>query len=125
MWLLNRNIRSNLCEHIKILKGNFLDQSKELLDNQIRFDGIYSNPPLKTGHKYLLELFERAFQLLSPHGIVQYVHKKSLGANGFLNKLKKLEPNWNYHIVRKVSGFFIILISPMALDLSEFEEYFA
>ncbi len=120
LWLLNRNIIANNCKKIEIMKGDFLQTIEKVLHNQqeptsFKFSAIYTNPPLKLGHKYLLKLFEKAFNLLNtedPTSFVQYVHKKSLGAQGFMKKVKKLRPNWHFHIIKKVSGYFIILVSP-------------
>jgi 16S rRNA (guanine1207-N2)-methyltransferase len=113
LWLLRKNLKHNDCNDIIILKGNFLDQIKDLQSQNIRFQAIYTNPPLKVGHETMLELFHAAMNLLSPTGFIQYVHKKKLGAEAFLEKLKKLKPSWNYNIMKKRGGYHIIVISPI------------
>ena len=110
-WLLNRNIILNKCTNIEIMKGDFTTSYNRFKKREITFDAVYSNPPLKIGHKKMMEIFNKIIDLLSPIGFVQYVHKKRLGAEGFLDKLKDIHSNLYFNLVEKTGGFNIYLIS--------------
>ncbi|TFH30001.1 MAG: methyltransferase domain-containing protein [Promethearchaeota archaeon] len=116
VWLLNRNIQANNCDHIKVLSGDFQETGFLLLESGIKFDAIYSNPPLKTGHENMLAMFEMATRLLKPEGFIMYVHKKQLGAEGFQTKLHALHPDWVIETVKKQAGFHIIVFSPQSIE---------
>jgi len=127
--LLTRNIVENKAQGITVIKGDFSNTSVELLEKNIRFGAIYCNPPLKSGHDKILDLFEKAMKLITPTGFIQYVHKKSLGAEGFLEKLKTLQPTWFFKIIRKKGGFYVIVGSPIDFvqesgDKDDLEAYF-
>jgi 16S rRNA (guanine1207-N2)-methyltransferase len=111
--LLTRNIVENKAEGIRVLKGDFSDTAKELHDSNVRLGVVYCNPPLKAGHEKMLEIFQNAMNLLEPFGFIQYVHKKSLGAEGFLEKLKTLRPTWFFKVIRKKGGYYVIVGSPI------------
>ncbi len=64
----------------------------------------------------MIQFFEKAFTLLNPSGFIQYVHKKTLGAEAFIQKLIPLRPDWNFEVVAKKSGYFIYLISPQEIE---------
>ncbi len=117
LWLLKRNIVSNKCRNIEILPGPFQDSVDKLKLSNIRFNAVYTNPPLKTGHKNMLELFEAAADLLTKNGFIQYVHKKKLGAEAFQAKLLDIKPSWNIETIKKQSGYHVILFSPKPLDI--------
>ncbi len=119
VWLLKRNLVANNCKEINILKGDFRTHLQELEKQQIRFQAIYTNPPLKLGHDLMLELFEGAMQLLTPTGYIQYVHKKKLGAPGFLKKLQTLRPDWFFKIVKKKAGYHVIVLSPVDFEVED------
>ena len=110
-WLLKRNIHDNEAKNIEIL-GDFLELEPEFQSKNLVFDAIYTNPPLKTGHETMLKIFELAAKFLNPDGFIQYVHKKKLGAEGFMNKLQNLLPSWHFSVIRKKSGYHIIVASP-------------
>ncbi|MHA1718628.1 MAG: methyltransferase [Promethearchaeota archaeon] len=112
VWLLKRNIISNNCKKIKVLKGDFQDHFETLKKEGVHFQAVYTNPPLKTGHDVMLDLFEQSMELLAPNGFIQYVHMKKLGAAGFLKKLQILRPDWFFTTVRKKGGYHVILVSP-------------
>ncbi|UYP45854.1 putative S-adenosylmethionine-dependent methyltransferase [Candidatus Lokiarchaeum ossiferum] len=122
VWLLNRNLLANNCKDVIVLKGDFRDQIDELKAHGITFKAIFTNPPLKTGHEVMLELFQGAMDLLSPDGYIQYVHLKKLGAPGFLQKLQDLKPEWYFYILKKKGGFQVILISPIEREFEK-EDY--
>lgn len=118
LWLLKRNIVSNKCGNIEILPGPFQDSVEKLKSSNIKFNAVYTNPPLKTGHKNMLELFEAAADLLTENGFIQYVHKKKLGSEGFQAKLLDIKPTWNIKTIKKQSGYHVILFSPKPLNIS-------
>lgn len=113
IWLLNRNIVTNKCDNISILKGDFRDHYDLLKEKGVKFQAVYTNPPLKTGHSVMLDLFDQAMDLLTPTGFIQYIQMKKLGAPGFLKKLKNLRPgeDWFFTVVKKKGGFHVIIAS--------------
>ncbi len=116
VWLLKRNLQGNNCEHIKVLQGPFQETGIQLLESGTKFDAIYSNPPLKTGHETMLDMFEIALNLLKPDGFLMYVHKKKLGAAGFQTKLHALHPDWVLETVKKQAGYHVIVFSPQPIE---------
>jgi 16S rRNA (guanine1207-N2)-methyltransferase len=116
-WLLQRNIVENKCKEIQIIKGDFIDQKTIVQFKGVQFHAIYVNPPLKQGHDFLIQFFEMSFNLLASDGFVQYVHKKSLGADAFIHKLMKVRPQWNFEIMQKKAGYFVYLISPHEISV--------
>jgi 16S rRNA G1207 methylase RsmC len=121
LWLLNRNLVDNTCHAIHVLKGDFLTHVPILQQQNIQFDAIYCNPPLKIGHEALLSLFQATMGLLKPHGFLQYVHLKKLGAEGFVQKLVNLQPTWSYVITRKKAGYHVFVISPQPIQFPDDE----
>ncbi len=115
VWLLNRNLIANDCQAIEVLKGDFLSFKSWLDENNIMFDVIYSNPPLKIGHEKLLQIFDLAMSHLQPDGFIQYVHKKKLGAPGLLKKIKAAHPTWQTAVYKKSGGFHVIVLAPTQL----------
>jgi 16S rRNA (guanine1207-N2)-methyltransferase len=116
-WLLNKNANDNNCKNIQVFKGDFLTYAPQWEATGVQFTAIYTNPPLKLGHDIMLQIFENAFKLLHPSGFLQYVHKKTLGAEGFMQKLIKLRPDWNFEIVRKKAGYHVYLVSATEIPL--------
>ncbi|MHA1796126.1 MAG: class I SAM-dependent methyltransferase [Promethearchaeota archaeon] len=117
VWLMKRNILVNNCKNIEILRGPFQDRINELKEQGIRFQAVYSNPPLKMGHKTMLDLFQAAADLLTEYGFIQYVHKKKLGAEGFQNKLQELYPSWSLVTLKKQAGYHVIIFSKHPISL--------
>lgn len=113
IWLLNRNLVGNELKGktVRILKGDFIQQVELVKKEAIQFQAVYTNPPFKLGHKVLLDLFAAAVSVLAPDGFIQYVHKKSLGAEGLMQKLLDLYPDWFVTPIKKHSGYYVIVMS--------------
>lgn len=118
VWLLNRNLVGNDLKGktVRILKGDFVEQVKLLKNEGIQFQAIYTNPPFKMGHGVILDLFAAAVSVLAPDGFIQYVHKKSLGAEGLMQKLKDIYPDWSVMAVKKQSGYYIVVMSHREIE---------
>lgn len=119
IWLLNRNIIANNCKNIEVLKGDFEGWDIYLKESEIKFDVIYSNPPLKVGHEKLLKIFDLAMKNLQSHGFILYVHKKKLGAPGFYKKMQNLRPKWKSGIYKKSGGYHLIVFAPEELPFKK------
>ncbi len=80
IWCTRENVRLNLQNSKKdifILSGNYF----ELLKNKnLKFDGIYMNPPLRKGRKEFLKLLHEIPGYLKTNGSFQFVIKKKNGS---------------------------------------------
>ena len=57
--------------------------------------------------------------MLDTDGFLEYVHKKTLGAEGFMQKLQRAYPEWTIDVVKKQSGYYIIIIAQSPLEESD------
>jgi 16S rRNA (guanine1207-N2)-methyltransferase len=89
LWCARENIRHNLRERpgkTIILEGSYF---KPIENKNIKFDGIYMNPPLRNGRREFLTLCEEIPKHLKSKGLFQFVIKKKMGAEYILNYLKE------------------------------------
>ena len=87
LWCTRENIRYNLTERsgsVIVLHGSYF---KPLENKNIKFDGIYMNPPLRTGRREFLTLCEDVPRYLKSKGLFQFVIKKKMGAEFIHNYL--------------------------------------
>ena len=69
----------------------------------IKFDGIYMNPPMRQVRKDFLKLIEVIPSYLKSKGSFQFVIKKKMGAPHILNFICKNYPNNDIEIICKKS----------------------
>jgi len=87
LWCTRENIRYNLTErsgNVIVLHGSYF---KPLENKNVKFDGIYMNPPLRTGRREFLTLCEVVPRYLKSKGLFQFVIKKKMGAEFIRNYL--------------------------------------
>ena len=89
---------------IKVLSGDYFEPIK---NKNLKFDGIYINPPLRQGRKSFLELINNIPSHLKPKGSFQFVIKKKMGASYILNHLKETFPDEKVDIICKRSGYWV------------------
>jgi 16S rRNA (guanine1207-N2)-methyltransferase len=107
IWCVKENIKINLINNKKnaiALSGNYFDPIKT---KQIKFDGIYMNPPMRQGRKEFLNLIPEILSYLKPNASFQFVVKKKMGAPFILNFLEKNFPNNVVDIICKRSGYWV------------------
>ena len=89
LWCVRENIKYNLSERsgkVIVLEGSYF---KPFEDKSVKFDGIYMNPPLRSGRREFLTLCEVIPRYLKAKGLFQFVIKKKMGAEYIHTYLKK------------------------------------
>lgn len=87
LWCARENIKYNLSESSGkaiVLEGSYF---KPFENKNIKFDGIYINPPLRNGRREFLTLCENIPKYLKPKGLFQFVIRKKMGAEYVYNYL--------------------------------------
>ncbi|MHA2180725.1 MAG: class I SAM-dependent methyltransferase [Promethearchaeota archaeon] len=106
IWCTKENIKINSTntKNIRVFSGRYFEpiESKNL-----KFDGIFMNPPLRQGRKEFLNLIHITPNYLTSKGSFQFVIKKKMGAPFILNYLRSEFPNKKVDILCKRSGYWI------------------
>jgi 16S rRNA (guanine1207-N2)-methyltransferase len=108
VWCAKENLKLNLPEaksRVNILYGNYFEPIK---NKNIKFDGIYLNPPIRKGRKELIELLYDVPNFLNPNGHFQLVIRRKMGASYILDFLEKRYPNKKIEIICKRSGYWVL-----------------
>lgn len=106
IWCAKENIKNNLRDwtsKIVALSGNYFHPIK---NKNLKFEGIYMNPPLRKGRKEFLNLLEEVPNYLVKGGFFQFVIKRKMGSEFILNYLR--EKNKTIDIVCKRSGYWVL-----------------
>jgi len=69
--------------------ANVLTATPAEVDDQIAFEAIYCNPPIRVGKSVLHEMLERWIQRLTPSGTAYLVVQKHLGADSLADWLRE------------------------------------
>jgi 16S rRNA G1207 methylase RsmC len=107
IWCAKENIKINLPDRLKYvtaLSGNYFEP---IGTKNLKFDGIYMNPPLRQGRKDFLKLLNEIPNFLNQNGSFQFVIKKKMGAPYILNFFKETFPDENIEVLCKRSGFWV------------------
>ncbi|MFX1311226.1 MAG: class I SAM-dependent methyltransferase [Promethearchaeota archaeon] len=107
IWCARENIKINLPNNRKnliTLLGNYFEPIK---NKNLKFDGIFMNPPLRQGRKQFLQLIKEIPKYLTNNGSFQFVIKKKMGAQYIMNFFKTSFPNEKIEIVCKRSGYWV------------------
>ncbi len=107
IWCARENIKINLSRERKnviALSGIYF---KPINKKNIKFDGIYMNPPLRQGRKQFLDLLFDIPKHLEKNSSFQFVIKKKMGAAYILKYLENTFPNENIEILCKRSGYWV------------------
>ena len=110
IWCTKENIKINVKNNKKnvlALHGNYFEPIKK---KNIKFDGIYMNPPLRQGRKEFLKLFDIIPYYLKPRGSFQFVIKKKMGAPYIFDYINKNYPNSIIEIICKRSGYWVFSV---------------
>jgi 16S rRNA G1207 methylase RsmC len=107
IWCAKENIKINLPKERKnviALSGNYFEPT---MIKNLKFDGIYMNPPLRQGRKQFLDLFSVIPRYLKEKGSFQFVIKKKMGAAYILKYFKETFPDEIIEILCKRSGYWV------------------
>jgi len=100
VYLAERNVkRYKLEDRIKVFKNNILENIP------LKFDGIYSNPPLKAGKAFIEKLAEQSYEKLNQNAIIEMVVYK-----GEENVKMLFKKRFNdVQVIKRVKGYSIIV----------------
>ncbi|MHA1985859.1 MAG: class I SAM-dependent methyltransferase [Promethearchaeota archaeon] len=106
IWCAKENVKINLMNNrnVRTLSGNYLEP---IIPKNLKFDGIYMNPPLRQGRKEFLKLVHDINNYLKSKGSFQFVIRKKMGAEYVLNYLKNEFPNNIIEIICKRGGYWV------------------
>ena len=113
LWCTKENIKYNLSERsgkVIVLEGSYL---KPFENKSFKFDGIYMNPPLRSGRREFLTLCEDIPRYLNSKGLFQFVIKKKMGAEYVYTYLKKhfSELFETIEVTFKRSGYWVFCLT--------------
>lgn len=110
-WCTKENIKLNLPDRQKqiiALSGSYFEPIK---NKNLKFDGIYMNPPLRQGREEFLELCKEIPNYLKPASFFQFVIKKRMGAPFILRHLSDTFPDMKFDVLCKRSGYWVFNIN--------------
>jgi 16S rRNA G1207 methylase RsmC len=81
------------------------------LPRDIRFDEIWSNPPIRIGKSSLHSLLKKYISLLKPAGRALLVVQKQLGAESLSNWLGKEHPDHSVKRILSEKGYWVIEVT--------------
>ncbi len=108
-YLAELNAKKHKLKRFTVFTG---DYSQILPENNILYDGIYYNPPIRIGKKIYLNHILQTLSYLSPNGVMDIVIKKKLGAESVYNALRQNleDSNRTIQILGKNSGYWVFEI---------------
>jgi 16S rRNA (guanine1207-N2)-methyltransferase len=107
VWCAKENIKLNLPDQIKSVIALSGDLFEPFKNKNLKFDGIYMNPPLRQGRKSFLRLLDDVQSYLKQNGSFQFVIKKKMGAPFILKYFEDTFPYNNAEILCKRSGYWV------------------
>ena len=107
VWCAKENIKLNLPDQTKSVIALSGDLFEPLKKKDLKFDGIYMNPPLRQGRKNFLRLLDDVQLYLEQNGSFQFVIRKKMGAPFILKYLENSFPDKNVEILCKRSGYWV------------------
>ncbi len=110
IWVLKKNIRNYNIKKYRIISGNFVEKAKKLKEENIKFKAIYCNPPNRAGLEIIFDMFHAAIDLMDEDGFMQYVIKKSYGAESFAGRIITEFPNQDIFCTGVKSGYRVYTV---------------
>ena len=107
IWCTKENIKLNvsyLQSNLHVYVGSYFTPLKR---EDIKFDAIYMNPPIRKGRKEFLNLFKNIEYYLKSNGSFQFVIRKKLGADFIYKYLISLYSAKQVRILCKRSGYWV------------------
>ena len=111
IWCVKENIKINLPQaqdRLYVLDGYYF---KALKNKNVKFDGIYMNPPVRQGRDEFLNLFDELPNYLKSNGYFEFVLRRKMGAEFIFNYLSQNFPENTVSIKIKRSGYWIFNFS--------------
>jgi 16S rRNA (guanine1207-N2)-methyltransferase len=116
-WAVDINQRAVELTRINAASAGVANVTAALPDEvpvDLRFDAIYSNPPVRVGKQALHELLERWLARLAPGGRAYLVVQRNLGADSLAGWLA--ERGYPVQRLKAKKGYRIMEVRPRAAD---------
>jgi 16S rRNA G1207 methylase RsmC len=107
IWCTKENIKLNLPDQTKNVIALYGDYFEPIKSKNIKFDGIYMNPPLRQGRKDFLYILSEVQNYLKRKGSFQFVIRKKMGAPYILKYIEDTFPDKKAEILCKRSGYWV------------------
>lgn len=101
IMLAKENASENKVDNVKIYESDRLNGVEE-----VGFDAILTNPPIRAGKKIVHDIFEQSYQRLAEGGELWVVIQKKQGAPSAMEKMKELFGD--VEVEAKSKGYFIL-----------------
>ncbi len=108
IWAAKENIKVNIVDYKKRVFAEAGDYFEPFKKKNLKFDGIYTNPPVRLGRKEFLDLCVKVRSHLKPNRYFQFVIRKKMGAEVVLEHLKTIFLEKNVTVICKKSGYWVI-----------------
>jgi 16S rRNA (guanine1207-N2)-methyltransferase len=111
VWAVDVNERAReLCEANAKANGlGVLAVAPEHMSESVRFDSIWSNPPIRIGRRALEELLETWLARLNKHGAAYLVVQRHLGADSLAKWLG--DTGWTVTRLRSKQGYRLLSVT--------------
>jgi len=101
VYFSSRNVkRYKLDDRVFVIRSDIFSA----LPKEVKFNGIYSNPPLKAGKEFIIRLANESHERLEKGGIIELVIYK--GEENVINEFKKY---FDSKVLKREKGYSIIL----------------
>jgi 16S rRNA G1207 methylase RsmC len=101
VYFSSRNVkRYKLDDRVFVIRSDIFSA----LPKEVKFNGIYSNPPLKAGKEFIIRLVNESHERLEKGGIIELVVYK--GEENVINEFKKY---FDSKVLKREKGYSIIL----------------
>lgn len=119
VWAVDVNSRArDLCAaNAKRLGLTITVSTPDDVPEDLRFDLIVSNPPIRIGKKNLHELLERWLDRLTPNGHAELVVQKHLGSDSLQKWLT--EQGWATERLTSRSGYRVLIVQARTRTLTD------
>jgi 16S rRNA (guanine1207-N2)-methyltransferase len=107
IWCCRENIKINLPNQTKNVIALSGDYFEPIRKKNLKFDGIFMNPPLRQGRKSFLRLLNEIPLYLKPNSSFQFVIRKKMGAPYILKYFKSTFRDKKIDILCKRSGYWV------------------
>ncbi|CAB4535758.1 unannotated protein [freshwater metagenome] len=111
VWAIDVNERARQLTRdnaTSLMLTNVTVTSPDDVPQELLFDVIWSNPPIKAGKKELHDLLTRWLERLTPQGVAVLVVNKNLGSDSLAKWLGDL--GWNVKRISSRQGYRVLLV---------------
>ena len=84
--LAKQNVARNGIQNARVIVSDLFEK----VDQQLRFDVILTNPPIRAGKKTVHQILEDAYRYLNPNGTLWVVIQKKQGAPSAFKRMEDL-----------------------------------